>query len=336
MDVDKLVEQSSLSVHQRQSPRLLRFCTLCGENGRGSLCSLVPGTSSNCGSPDGSGHDLDGMGHRSIDAQFKELRDRLLPLARGFAEFDKHVETISEAVGAVTSRITNVEQTVNALLAKMALFTALEQNVNTLTENVSSLTARICQIETNATSVYSGFGSARSWNVLGHGDGSTATGSLGFHGPGSSDDSRNTRRRLDTFPSPEDEHARSTVLLRFPCEQHHKGITKWINDLCEESNLPADSRLVKIYCKAGSMSVRLVFETRAKCQDFEARYKDDGVPYEINSPFCCAKTTITVRQSKSIEDPEIGVLDKNLDVLFLEGDDTGTFIVPALDVRSGS
>ena len=32
----------------------------------------------------------------------------LLPLTRGFAEFDKHVKSISEAVGAVTSRITSV------------------------------------------------------------------------------------------------------------------------------------------------------------------------------------------------------------------------------------
>ena len=54
--------------------------------------------------------------------------------------------------------------------------------------------------------------------------GSTATGSLGSHGPGSSDDSRNTRRRLDTFSSPEDEQAQSAVILRFPCEQYHTGI----------------------------------------------------------------------------------------------------------------
>ena len=94
--------------------------------------SPVLGTSSNYGSPYGSGPDLDGMGHRSIDAQFKELRDILLPLARAFADFDNHVKTISEAVAVVTSRITSVEQTVNALVAKMALFTALEQNVNTL------------------------------------------------------------------------------------------------------------------------------------------------------------------------------------------------------------
>ena len=116
----------------------------------------------------------------------------LLPVARGFADFDNHVRTISEAVGAVTSRITSVEQTVNALVAKMALFPAMEQNVSTLTENVRSLTARICKIEANATSSSSGSGSASSWNLLGQSDGSTATESLGSHGPGSSDDNRNT------------------------------------------------------------------------------------------------------------------------------------------------
>ena len=89
------------------------------------------------------------------------------------------------------------------------------------------------------------------------------------------------------------------------------------------------------------MSARLVFETRAKCQDFVARYKDDGIPYEINSPFCCAKTTITVCQSKSIEDREIGKqfallwreLADQLKLLFPDGDDEGASIVPALDAR---
>ena len=296
--------------------------------------SPMLGTSSNYGSPNGSGPDLDGMGHCSIDAQFKELRDILSPLARGFADFDNHVKTLSEAVGMVTSRIASVKQTVNALSAKMASFATLELNVSTLTENVNSLSARTCKIETNATSVSSGSDSARSWNILGHGNGSTAAGSLGSHGPGSSDDSRKTRRRLDTFSSPEDEKARSAVLLRFPCEQYHKG---W-----ERSNMPAYNKPIRIHCKAGSVSPRLVFETRTKCQDFVARYKDDGIPYEINSSFCCAKTTITVRQSKSIEDREIGKqfarlwreLVDQLKVLFPDGDDEGAFIIPALDARS--
>ena len=46
------------------------------------------GTSSNYGSPNDFGPDLDGMRHRSIDAQFNELRGLLLPLARGFADCD--------------------------------------------------------------------------------------------------------------------------------------------------------------------------------------------------------------------------------------------------------
>ena len=73
-----------------------------------------------------------------------------------------------------------------------------------------------------------------------------------------------------------------------------------------------------------------------------ARCKDDGIPYAINSPFCCANTTITVRQSKSIEDRESGKqfaplwreLADQLKVLFPDGDDEGAFIVPALDARS--
>ena len=91
-----------------------------------------------------------------------------------------------------------------------------------------------------------------------------ATGSLVSHGLGSSDDNRNTRRRLDTFSSPEDEQARSAILLQFPCEQYRKVVTKWINSLWEDSNMPAFNKPVRIHCKAGSVSVRLVFETRAK------------------------------------------------------------------------
>ena len=90
------------------------------------------------------------------------------------------------------------------------------------------------------------------------------------------------------------------------------------------------------------MSVRLVFESRSKYQDFVARYKDDGIPFEIDSPFCSVKTTITVRQSKSIEDPEIGKqfapvwreLADQLEILFPNRDDEGASIIPALNTRS--
>ena len=90
------------------------------DDGSDVLISPVPGISSNYGSPGGSRPDLDGMGDRSIDAQFKELRHILLPPARGFADFDKQVKSICEAAGIVTSRITSVEQIVNALPVLMA------------------------------------------------------------------------------------------------------------------------------------------------------------------------------------------------------------------------
>ena len=250
------------------------------DDGSDVPASPMLGTSSNYGSPKGSGRDLDGLCQRSIDAQFKELRDILFPLARGFADFDKNVKTSSEAVGMIASRIDRVEQTVNAFSAKMASFATLELNVSTLTENVSSHTARICKIETNATSVSSGSDSERSWNVLGHRNGSEATGSLGSHGQGSSDDSGNTRRRLDTYSSSQDEHARSAVLLRFPCERYHNGVAIWINNLWENPTCKP-TNLSEYIAKQVLVSARLVFETRAKCQDFAVRYKDDGLSYEI-------------------------------------------------------
>ena len=90
----------------------------------------------------------------------------------------------------------------------MASFAEMEQNY-------SSLTARLCKVEGDMVSASSVSDSARSWDVLGQNVVSTAAGS---HGPGSSDDNRNTRRRLDTLSSTDDEQPRSAILFRFPCE----------------------------------------------------------------------------------------------------------------------
>ena len=153
----------------------------------------------------------DGIGHRSIDAKFKELRDILLPLARVFADFENHVKTLSEAVGMVKSRITSVEQTVNALSAKMAIFAAMEENVSAFTEKVSSFTARTCKIEATETSVSSGSGSASL--EFGQTDGSTVTGSCGSFGPKLCDDSRSTKCRLDTKLKSSDELVTSRSIV---------------------------------------------------------------------------------------------------------------------------
>ena len=63
-------------------------------------------------------------------------------------------------------------------------------------------------LEACAASASSVSSSARSWLSTDKLDGSTATGS---HGPGPSEDNRNTRRRLDSFSNPDDENARSAV-----------------------------------------------------------------------------------------------------------------------------
>ena len=70
------------------------------------------------------------------------------------------------------------------------------------------------------------------------------------HGPESSSDNRNTRRRLDISLNPDDEHMRSAVLLRFP----------WL-----QSGSVISEKIDTIHCKASSMSVRLVLESRNKC-----------------------------------------------------------------------
>ena len=196
--------------------------------------------------------DLEGPGFRvsTMEEKINEIYLQLPLFMQNATRIENYVQTLDQTVTAQITKITNIEQT------------------------VGSLVARVTSLETNAASGSSGPDSTRSWNMLGQSTGSTATGSLGSHGPGSSGDNRNTRRRLDTSSSTADEHARSAVLLRFPCEQYHKGIAKWINALCEKANMPADIWPVSFHCKAGSTSVRLVFESRAKMSS----KKDNGTP----------------------------------------------------------
>ena len=212
--------------------------------------SPFPASSSNIGSPSGSLPDFEGTGIRPSAMEWKIkgmfVQVAKLPLrTQSVSRFEICVQTLAQTVASYDAKITNMERI------------------------VSSLAARASTLQTNAASDSSGSGSASSWNLLGHSDGSTATGSLGSHGPGSSDDNRNARRRLDTFSSPEDEHARSAVLLQFPSEQYHAGVSTWFEKFWGTTNA-SFSKPTRIHCKTGSMSARLVFETRAKSQDFVA------------------------------------------------------------------
>ena len=247
--------------------------------------------SSNFGSPDGSILDLDRVGVRSagsieerIEAilarQFSQIEASLASihmLDQGFTRFDNGILSLAQSEATITNKIANVEQVVHCLAA------------------------RVVALETSAASASSISGSARSWPSPGRVDGSTA---IGSHGPGSSDDNRNTRRRLDTFSNQDDENARRAVLIQFPCEQCHAGRSTWLNKFFATTNIAAHN-MPTIHCKTGSVSARIVFETRSKCQDFVARFKDDVLPYTVDSPYCRTSATILVCQSKSPEDREI-------------------------------
>ena len=284
-----------------------------------------PPLSSNVGSPHGSGHDFDGMGTRSGS----NLDEKLDALLSKFVHFEAQIAQIP----ALTTWMSRMDLHISKTLGDFA------GRLSEMEQNFSAITARMCKFETYAASASNVSGSAKSWPTLEHVDGSTAAGS---HAPGSSDDNRNTRRRLDPPSSAEDEQSRSAVLFRLPCGQYLKGVTQWIDTLWDESGMLACNKPTRIHCKAGSVSVRLVFETRGKCQDFIVRYKDDDILYAINSPLCCTNTTITVRQSRTIEEREIGKqfmplwkeLADQFKVLLPDADDKGVFIIPALDSRS--
>ena len=192
-----------------------------------------PPLSSNVGSPHGSGHDLDGMGTRSGNT----LDDKLDALLSKFAQFETQIAQIP----ALTTWMSRMDSQISKTLGDFAT------RRSEMEQNFSALTARMCKFETYAASASNVSSSARSWPTLEQVDGSTAAGS---HGPGSSDDNRNTRRRLDPSPNAEDEQSRSAFLFRFPWEQYLKGITKWIDTLWEEFGMLACNKPVRIYCKA--------------------------------------------------------------------------------------
>ena len=195
-------------------------------------------------------------------------------LVQGFTRFENSVLSLSQSVATITNKISSVEQV------------------------VGGLPARVAALEASAASASSVSGSAGSWPLPRQVDGSTATGS---QDPGSCEEGRNTRRRLDKFSGPDDGNARCAVLLRFLCEQCHAGVSAWLKKTVATDDMPP-----RIHCQTGTTSARLVFNMRAKCQKFVARCRDHGLSCSVDSPFCNTSATILVRHSKSPEDREIG------------------------------
>ena len=124
-------------------------------------------TSSNFGSPNGTGSDLDGMGTRPGST----TDEKLGALLSTFVHFEPQIAQIPTLTNWMSRMDSHVTKT-------------LEDFATGLTEreqNFSALTARMRKVETYAASASNVSGSARSWPALERVDGSTAAGSHGGH-----------------------------------------------------------------------------------------------------------------------------------------------------------
>ena len=289
-------------------------------------CLVRRRLSSNVGSLNGSGHDLDGMASRSTDEQLKESRELLtllVPLARSVANFEYHIQTISPTLRSFSHPgLPTLNRSSILCLPKWPQ----SQKWNRIT--APSLHAclqrfRLCKILERLWSKW--------W----------------LH-------SRRAPWSLDHLMTTETRDE-DLILRQVPKMSNH-GVPFYFDSIVNNTSKELQSGSIPfgwiLYANLqqtnkNSLQGRLrvsqaCFWTRGKCQDFVAQYKDDGISFAINSPFCRTSTTITVRQSRSIEDREIGkqfaplwreMVDQ-LKVLFPDGDDEGAFIIPALDARS--
>ena len=145
--------------------------------------------------------------------------------------------------------------------------------------------ARVTSLETSAGSGFSGPDSAISWGILGwfpqplRLSAPMAQGHRMTSGIRDVDLILSQALRMNMHEVPS--YYGSLVNNTTPEKQ------KSIHNFWEESNMSAHNKPVTVHCEAGSTSVRLVFESRAKCHDFVARCQDDGIPCEIDSPSCC-------------------------------------------------
>ena len=68
--------------------------------------------------------------------------------------------------------------------------------------------------------------------------------------------------------------------------------------------MPTANMPVRIHCKTGTTSARLVLSTRPNCQEFVATYRDDGLLYAVDSPFLyhqCHYFGPTIQKHQKIE-----------------------------------
>ena len=213
-----------------------------------------------------------------------------------------------------------IENCVQTLAQTVAAQTTKIPNIEQI---VGNLWAHVTSLETNAASGSSGPDSTRSLGICL--DRVPAPQPLGLSGPMAQD-------HLMTTKTPDED-----LILPQPVLMNMRQVPSYYDSRANNTTkgLQSGSML-------GSTSVRLVFESRAKCQDFVVRYKDNGPPMRLTVPFATPKQLLmsaNLRQLKTEKlekqfAPLWRELADQLEILFPNSDDEGAFIIPALDARS--
>ena len=129
----------------------------------------------------------------------KELRDILLPLARGFADLT------NTSRPSVKPWVWSPPE--SPVLNKLSVPSLPRWLCLQRWSRISMTSLRVCARSRHVQPLHQMYRvPGPQWNKL------TAPQAAWSHGPGSSEDNRNTRRRLDPSSSAEDEQSRSAVL----------------------------------------------------------------------------------------------------------------------------
>ena len=99
--------------------------------------SPAPASSSNMGSPDGSLPDLEGTGFRActMEEKINEVYSHFPLFRQNAVRIENCVQTLAQTVAAQTTKITNIEQIVGSLVARV---TSLETNAASGSESPDS------------------------------------------------------------------------------------------------------------------------------------------------------------------------------------------------------
>ena len=167
-------------------------------------------------------------------------------LVHGFSRFENSIQSLSQSVATITTQIASVEQV------------------------VGGLAARVAALEGGAVSASGVSGSAGSWPLL---EGSTATGSQVLLTKTEKQDADSTKTQVQMMKMHEAPFSYG-FLVSNAFLARTRGLKRHSLQPTSQKGSTAKEEL---------NSDRIVFETRAKCQDFVARSKI--LTYSVNSLF---------------------------------------------------